>query len=77
MKKIVLAALLIVSTLCLSGCDLSNSYVQTNDTIFRNTIIRVQIDDNYVVNRSHPYDIIDLENGIDVTVHFIPRESEN
>ena len=66
--------MLIVLLMILTGCSLPNSYVAMNDTMWRDTIIRVQIDDNYVIDRSHPYDLLDVEDGIDVTVHFVKRE---
>lgn len=73
MKKIVLLMLLIAALLLCCSCE--NSYVQTNDSIWADGKIRINLD-NVALDRSHPYDIIDTEDGKDVVVHFLNKIEE-
>ena len=69
MKKCISIILLIVIILCFAGC--ANTYARANDSIWEADKILVDIDDGMIIDRSHPYDIIYNENGVDVTFHFV------
>ena len=70
MKKNTMIIYLILIALCLSGCNEAYSFVEANDTIWTKDSIFVKIDDQMKLTRSHPYDIIENENSVDVTFHF-------
>lgn len=69
MKKYISIILLFVVTICFAGC--ANVYARVNDSIWREDAIIVDIDDNMIIDRSHPYDISYNDNGVDVTFHFV------
>ena len=69
MRKFISIILLPVLILCFTGC--ANTYARVNDSIWDADAILVDINDDMIIDRSHPYDISYNDNGVDVTFHFV------
>lgn len=73
MKKFIIVCA-IVALLGLSGCSTSHSTcVMANDTMWIMDQVEVNIG-GAMLNRSHPYDITNTEDGYDVTFHLLFEE---
>lgn len=86
MKKLLLIMMSLTMILVLSSCsveeeDISNTRVvvayggsTTNGYCPSNETIR-NIPNGYVIDHSHPYDIVQNKNGYDVVIHCVKRNS--
>jgi len=75
MKKVVCSIMLIILLFVLTGCSsITNTYVKANDDIWRWTVVKVDLSSEAKLDRSHPYDLVYTDDGIDVTFHFIIEE---
>lgn len=75
MKKIVCIIMLVILLFVLTGCsNTPNAYVRANDDIWRWTAVQVDLSSEAKIDRSHPYDLVYTDDGIDVTFHFIIKE---
>mgnify|MGYP000884139180 CR=1 FL=1 len=73
--KIIFVTCLAIILLMLSGC-VRNAYISICPSSWDYNIKIIDINDKYILNDSHPYDIIETNNGIDVVLHFDKSEGE-
>lgn len=76
--------LFVLALLILTGCDTGRSIEPKYPRLeYRNSSYNldpfnreIQIEDGFVLDEGHSYDVIETDSGYDVVLHFVPKEGE-
>lgn len=73
-----------LALLPLLGCDAGRSIEPEYPRLeYRNSSYNfdpfnreIQIEDGFILDEGHSYDVVETDSGYDVVIHFVPRDGE-
>ena len=69
-----LIATSIVTLLCGCSNKYEYPYITYHESIWREDNKKIALDDAYVPNDGHLYDIVETEDGYDLVIHFVNND---
>ena len=78
MKKLLLVILPLI-VLLLSGCeDIKYPYIQYQHSYydFDADNRQILVEDGYILNQAHSYDVVETDTGYSITLYFVKGDAE-